>query len=67
MSADVFFRRDISNIMLGVSQAIIETAQLTGELDPRFMAGVRTAMSSVAISFGIAPDAVLPQIEPPAH
>jgi hypothetical protein len=65
MSADVWLKRDIANALLAAYQAARETAYGIGGGDPvreaSFHAGYRSALSTVALFFGIAPGLVLPE------
>lgn len=70
MSADVWFKRDIANALLAAYQAARETSCVTGDADSVqticFHAGYRSAISTVALFFGISPAFVLPE-EGEAH
>ena len=67
MSADVWLKRDIANALLAAYQAARETANALGGTDPvreaAFAAGYRSALSTVALFFGISPRQVLPDQE----
>jgi hypothetical protein len=64
MSADVWLKRDIANALLAAYQAACETSCALGGTDPirtaSFHAGYRSALSTVALFFGIAPGLVIP-------
>jgi hypothetical protein len=64
MSADVWLKRDIANALLAAYQAARETSCAIGGVDPvrmaSFHAGYRSALSTVALFFGIAPGLVIP-------
>jgi len=64
MSADVWFKRDIANALLAAYQAARETSYAIGGDDTvrmvSFHAGYRSAISTVALFFGISPELVLP-------
>lgn len=65
MSSDVFFRRDIANALLATYQAARETAAVVGGDDTAriavFHAGYRSAISTMALFFGISPALVMPE------
>ena len=64
MSADVWFKRDIANALLATYQAAVETTYAIGGDDTvrtaAFHAGYRSAISTLALFFGISPELVLP-------
>jgi|WetSurMetagenome_2_1015567.scaffolds.fasta_scaffold423439_2 hypothetical protein len=64
MSADVWLKRDIANALVAAYQAARETSIGIGGGDPArvasFHAGYRSALTTVALFFGIAPGAVIP-------
>ena len=64
MSADGWFTRDIANAWLATYQAARETTCAIGADDTirtlSFHAGCRSAISTVALFFGISPVLVLP-------
>ena len=65
MSADVWFKRDIANALLATYQAACETSYAIGGNDTvriaSFHAGYRSAISTLALFFGISPAMVLPE------
>ena len=64
MSADVWFKRDIANALLATYQAAAETSLVVGDADGRrslYLAGYRSAISTLALFFGISPALVLPE------
>ncbi len=65
MSADVWLKRDIANALMAAYQAARETSCAIGGADPvrtaSFHAGYRSALSTVALFFGIAPGLVIPE------
>jgi hypothetical protein len=65
MSADVWFKRDIANALLATYQAARETSYAIGNNDTvrtaSFHAGYRSAISTMALFFGISPALVLPE------
>jgi len=63
VSADVYFKRDIANAMLGTYQAITQAGIAAGNNNSAFYAGVRTVLSSLALNFGISPALVLPEAD----
>jgi len=69
MSADVYFRKDIAQALLATYQAARETSNTIGGTDrakiAAYHAGYRTAISTLALFFGISPGEVLP--EPPGY
>lgn len=69
MSADVWLKRDIANALLAAYQAARETSCAIGGADPvrtaSFHAGYRSALSTVALFFGIAPGLVIPDSSAP--
>ena len=71
MSADVWFKRDIANALLATYQAARETSYaIGGDLTVRmasFHAGYRSAISTMALFFGISPALVLPDNPVPAR
>lgn len=68
MSADVYFKRDIANALLATYQSARETSYVIGCDDTErlavYHAGYRSAISTLALFFGIAPGAVLPEESP---
>jgi hypothetical protein len=64
MSVDVWLKRDIANALTAAYQAARETSCGVGGADPAraasFHAGYRSALSTVALFFGIAPGLVIP-------
>lgn len=70
MSADVWFKRDIANALLATYQSARETTYAIGSDDSSriavFHAGYRSAISTMALFFGISPGLVLPD-EPRSH
>lgn len=64
MSADVWFKRDIANALLATYQSAQETSNAIGTNDTQrisiYRAGYRSAISTMALFFGIAPALVLP-------
>ena len=64
MSADVWFTRDIANALLATYQSARETTYAIGGDDTvrtvSFHAGYRSAISTMALFFGISPALVLP-------
>jgi hypothetical protein len=71
MSADVWLKRDIANALLAAYQAARETSCAIGGVDPvrmaSFHAGYRSALSTVALFFGIAPGLVIPENNAPGR
>ncbi len=65
MSADVWFKRDIANALLATYQSARETSYAVGSDDTArvavFHAGYRSAISTMALFFGISPALVLPE------
>ncbi len=65
MSADVYFKRDIANALLATYQSARETAYAIGSDDAArvavYHAGYRSAISTLALFFGISPAMVLPE------
>ena len=65
MSADVYFKRDIANALLATYQSAKETANVIDSDDAArvavFHAGYRSAISTLALFFGISPAAVIPE------
>lgn len=65
MSAEIWLKKDIANALLAAYQSMRETSNAVGSADPvrtaAFYAGCRTALSTVALIFGIAPGLVLPE------
>jgi hypothetical protein len=65
MSADVYFKKDIANALLAAYQATRETSVALGCDDSVrltfFHAGYRSAISTLALFFGISPALVLPE------
>ena len=65
MSAGVYFREDIANALLGTAQSMTETSSAIGGGDTvrtaAFHAGHRSAISTMALFFGISPGLVLPE------
>lgn len=65
MSADVWFKRDIANALLATYQAARETSYAIGGNDTArtasYHAGYRSAISTMALFFGISPALVLPE------
>jgi hypothetical protein len=65
MSADVWFKRDIANALLATYQSARETSYAIGSDDTArvavFHAGYRSAISTLALFFGISPAMVLPE------
>ena len=70
MSADVWFKRDIANALLASYQAARATSYAVGSSDTArtavFHAGYRSAVSTMALFFGISPAMVLPEDTRPA-
>jgi len=68
ISTDVWFKRDIANALLATYQAAVETAVVMGG-DPHrqaiFLSGYRSAISTLALFFGISPGSVLPAQDVP--
>lgn len=64
MSADVWFKRDIANALLATYQSAKETSCVIGSSDKQriavFHAGYRSAISTMALFFGISPALVIP-------
>ena len=64
MSADVWFKRDIANALSATYQAARATTYAVGSSDTArtavFHAGYRSAISTMALFFGISPALVLP-------
>lgn len=60
MSADVWLKRDIANALLAAYQAAEQTMIATAP-NAQYLAGYRSALSTVALFFGIAPGLVLPE------
>ncbi len=64
MSADVYFKRDIANALLATYQSARETSYAIGSEDAArvamYHAGYRSAISTLALFFGISPALVLP-------
>lgn len=64
MSADVYFKRDIANALLATYQSARETTCAIGSDDTALVAmyhaGYRSAISTLALFFGISPALVLP-------
>lgn len=64
MSAGVYFREDVANALLATYQAACETSYAIGGDDKvrtaSFHAGYRSAISTLALFFGISPALVLP-------
>ena len=71
MSADVWFKRDIANALLATYQAARETSYAVGGNDTvrmaSYHAGYRSAISTLALFFGISPALVLPDDPVPAR
>ncbi len=69
MSADIYFKRDIANALLATYQSARETSYAVGCDDTErlavYHAGYRSAISTLALFFGIAPAQVLPEETPP--
>ena len=69
MSSDVWFREDIANALLATYHATCETGCAMGSDDSvraaAFFAGYRTAISTLALFFGISPGDVLPKTNIP--
>jgi len=67
MSADVWFKRDIANALLATYQAARETSNALGGTDKARMAvynaGYRSALSTMALFFGISPSLVIPEAQ----
>ena len=63
MSADVWFKGDIANAMLGTYNAIVQSSLASGHDNPAFFAGVRTVIASLALNFGISPSLVIPEYQ----
>lgn len=65
MSADVWFKRDIANALLATYQSARETTYAVGGDDKAriavFHAGYRSAISTMALFFGISPATVIPE------
>lgn len=65
MSSDVWFRRDIGNALLAAYQGAQETTYAIGGGDQvrtaAYHAGYRSAISTLALFFGISPALVLPE------
>ena len=65
MAADVWLRRDIANALMAAYQAAQETTIAVGGADPMrtaaYHAGYRSAISTLALFFGISPALVLPE------
>ena len=65
MAADVWFRRDIANALMAAYQAAQETSVAVGGQDTvrtaAYHAGYRSAISTLALFFGISPALVLPE------
>lgn len=65
MSADVWFKRDIANALLATYQSVQETNAAIGNGDSaKFIAGYRSAISTMALFFGISPGQVIPEQQP---
>ena len=64
MSAVVWGKDDIANILLSNVQATANAMAATGTLNRAYVVGFRAAISCIALSFGITPALVLPD-EPP--
>ena len=66
MSMSVWFREDIANALLATYHATCETNNATGGEDTArtaaYFAGYRTAISTLALMFGISPSLVIPEI-----
>lgn len=61
MSADVYFIKDISRILLANVQATMNAMNASGSPNRAYIAGYRAAIGSVALAFGISPALVLPE------
>jgi len=62
MSADVYFKRDIANMLLAAYSGKVQTLTMFGD-DPKaaaYLAGIRDTISTLALSFGISPELVIP-------
>ena len=63
MAADVWFKRDIANALLAVNQSMRETLAVAGGEDKArvatYRSGYRSAISTLALFFGISPSMVL--------
>ena len=60
MSAVVWGKDDIANILLSNVQATANAMAATGTLNRAYVVGFRAAISCIALSFGITPALVLP-------
>ena len=71
MSADLWFKRDIANALLASYQAArVTSCAVGGNDDARtavFHAGYRSAISTMALFFGIAPAVVIPDDPRPSQ
>lgn len=71
MSADVWFKRDIANALLATYQSAQEAVNVIGTTDTQriavFQAGYRSAISTLALFFGISPALVIPESNIPCH
>jgi len=64
MAVDVWLKRDIANALTAAYQAAHETMTATTP-NAQYAAGYRAALTTVALFFGIAPGAVIPQLPAP--
>lgn len=59
MSADVWFKRDIAQILLSNWQATANAMAASGAPNMAYVTGYRAAVASVALAFGIEPALVI--------
>lgn len=60
--SDLFFRRDVAAHIAAAWQAVALTATLSGGCDPLAFDLLRAYITSLAVSFGIEPSSVLPDV-----
>jgi len=62
MSADVWMKHDLANMLLGTYQSKVQTLNMFGDSKEaaRYHAGIRDTVSTLALLLGISPAAVIP-------
>jgi len=67
MSADVWFQRDIANLLLATYESKAQTLSMFGsnQETARYHAGIRDTISTLALAFGISPALVIPDVAAP--
>lgn len=60
MSSDVWFKRDVTNALLATSHAGHEIS-IMNDNTSQFLRGYRSAISTMALFFGISPALVMPE------